>query len=317
MRAAFNSNITGKGLPAILATAALILTILLVTTLGLMPTRALANRISVQDSLGNTISLEQPAKRVITLAPHLVENLHTAGAFDRILATVSYSDYPKEAAQLPVIGSHRSYDYERIIAYNPDLVLAWHSGNGAQVVQTLRDLGLTVYVSEPKRLRDIPKTITNLGKLMGTHSIASIKAEHFLHKLAYLEQKYSHKQKVSSFFQIWHQPLQTLSSKSLTSHIISLCGGDNIFKNTLGIAPIINIEALLEKDPQVIIASQSDSPSVPAWQSYWLDNWQQLQAVSNNQLINLPADKSLRATRRLLLGAETLCLALDKVREKQ
>ena len=62
--------------------------------------------ISVQDDEGNTVSLENPANRIISLAPNITEILFTAGAGSKIIGAVAYSDYPKEAKKIPRVLSH-------------------------------------------------------------------------------------------------------------------------------------------------------------------------------------------------------------------
>ena len=84
--------------------------------------------VSVIDDAGNTVSLKQPAKRIISLAPHVTELLYAIGAGDSIVGTVEYSDFPPPAKKLTRVGSHNALDLERIIALKPDLVVVWQSG---------------------------------------------------------------------------------------------------------------------------------------------------------------------------------------------
>ena len=100
---------------------------LLLITLSLFAT-ALSAEILVTDDLGNSLRLEKPATRIVSLAPHLTELVYAAGAGDQLAAVVSFSDYPAEALQLPIIGSYKKINYESLIALQPDLVLVWNSG---------------------------------------------------------------------------------------------------------------------------------------------------------------------------------------------
>ena len=106
--------------------------------------------ITVQDDVGNSITLAQPARRIVSLAPNFTEVLFAAGAGDRVVGAVEFSDYPAQAKQIPRIGRHNALDLERILSLQPDLVIAWDSGNPKHQVSQLQQLGLTVYRGEPQ-----------------------------------------------------------------------------------------------------------------------------------------------------------------------
>ena len=95
------------------------------------PERALAEGITLQQPDGTELRLEQPAERLITLSPHLAELVFAAGAGDTLLATVEFSTYPDAAAALPRVGDAFRLDLESIVTLDPDLVIAWASGNTA------------------------------------------------------------------------------------------------------------------------------------------------------------------------------------------
>ena len=89
----------------------------------------MVNALQVMDDTGKEVSLDKPARRIVSLAPHLTELLFAAGAGDAVVGVVSYSDYPPEAAQRPHVGDAQNLDVESIVTLQPDLVVAWQSGN--------------------------------------------------------------------------------------------------------------------------------------------------------------------------------------------
>ncbi|MFZ5652819.1 MAG: helical backbone metal receptor, partial [Pseudomonadota bacterium] len=103
--------------------------------------------ITVTDDTGRTVRLAQPARRIVSLAPHITENLFAIGAGERVAGTVDYSDYPEAARKIPRVGGYSRIDLEAVAALKPDLVLAWESGNAMAQVDKLRVLGVPVYVS--------------------------------------------------------------------------------------------------------------------------------------------------------------------------
>jgi len=139
-----------------------------------------AARTAAVDDVGNRVVLETPARRIVSLAPHITETLFAAGAGDRIVATVHHSDYPAAALAIPVIGSYKSISYEALIGLNPDLVIAWASGNGEEIIARIRSLGPAVYLDEPRRIEDIAHSLRRFGRLAGTEATAERKAAAFM-----------------------------------------------------------------------------------------------------------------------------------------
>lgn len=270
--------------------------------------------IQVTDFQGRTVTLEEPAERIIALAPHIVENAYSAGAGDKLVAAVNYSDYPPAAKELPQLGGYKAVSVEAIVALKPDLVLMWHSGNGDTLLRQLERLGLTVYVDEPRTLEDVTRAVRDIGVLAGTESEATENARAFTQRLAGLRAEYSDQSPVSVLYQVWNQPLQTLNGEHLVSDVIRLCGGRNAYADAEPIAPKINMESVLARDPQAIVASGMGDKR-PEWLDEWKE-WPGLTAVKQNNLFFVPPDLIQRHTFRILDGAELLCGHLSTARRR-
>jgi iron complex transport system substrate-binding protein len=275
----------------------------------------LAASVTAYDDTGREVTLQGPAARIISLAPHATELLFAAGAGAQVVGVVSYSDYPPAATQRPVVGSSASLNLERIIALHPDLVVAWKSGNAASQVERLIDLHIPVFYSEPRRLEDIATDLQRLGTLAGTNTIAEAAAKAFRTDYEQISREFSQLTPVRTFYQIWHQPLITVSGDHLISQVISLCGGRNIFADLSTLAPAVNPEAVLAADPQAIISSGKVGER-PDWLKSW-EAWPQLSAVKNRQLYVIDPDLIQRQTPRILRGARIMCHQLQRARQAQ
>ncbi|MFK7730877.1 MAG: cobalamin-binding protein [Pseudomonadales bacterium] len=273
----------------------------------------LANPIEVTDFLGRNLQLQAPAERVIALAPHIVENVYSAGAGDKLVGVVSYSNFPKEAQSIPIVGGYKSYSVETIIALKPDLILMWASGNGDKALQQLSALGFTVYVDELSSLDDIAKFVQHIGQMTGTEDTANESVNEYVQELTSLRDEHSQSAAVSVFYQVWNEPLQTINGKHIINDVIGLCGGKNIFSDAAVLAPKISLESVIVADPQVIVASGMDEAR-PEWLDDWR-KWPQLQAVKREHVYFIPPDLLQRHTFRLLQGAQQLCSQLTEVRE--
>jgi iron complex transport system substrate-binding protein len=285
--------------------------LLLSAALMVLPQLNLA-AVSTKDDTGKVVELTQPVKRIVSLAPHTTEMLFAAGAGDRIVGTVSYSDYPPAARDIPQVGSYKRLDFERIAALQPDLIVGWSSGNPGDALQQLRRLGFPVYVTEPRKLDDIATNIERLAHLTGTPAEATKAVSEFREGIDALAQKYENAQPVTLFYQVWNSPLTTLNGEHLFSQVVRLCGGRNVFADLPALAPRIDVEAVLARDPQTIIASGMGDER-PEWLDDW-KRWTSLQAVKRNHLYFVHPDLIQRHTPRILQGAEILCSHLDNAR---
>lgn len=281
---------------------------------SLAPSAARAE-ITITDDAGHTLRLPRPAQRIVSLAPHVTELVYAAGAGAQLVGAVQYSDYPEAAKALPRVGGYTSVDLEAVAALKPDLVVAWRSGNRNTHLDRLAALGIPVYVTEPRSLPDIARSLEALGRLAGTEAEASAAADAFRAHLAALRERYGARPPVPTFYQIWNQPLMTVNGQHLISDVIRLCGGDNVFAGLGQLAPTINVEAVLAANPEVVIASGMDE-SRPEWLDQW-KRWGSLTATARGNLFFIPPDLIQRHTPRILDGAERLCAQLDEARGRR
>ncbi len=261
--------------------------------------------LEVEDDSGKRIVLTAPAQRIISLAPHVTEQLFAIGAGAQVVGAVDYSDYPEAAKLIPRVGGYSRLDLEQILALQPDLIVGWQSGNNTQQLQRLETLGFTVYRSEPRRLDHIAEGMLKLGVLTGVQEQANQQATNFRNKVDTLRRSAQGKSIRSVFYQIWNRPLMTVNGEHLINDVISLCGGRNIFAGLPALTPKLSEEAVIAADPDIIIASGMGRER-PEWLDDWR-KWPQLQAVKGEQLYVINPSIIQRATPRLLQGAEVMC----------
>lgn len=287
---------------------------LLLAALPLLASVAHAD-ITVKDDKGDTVSLKQPAKRIVSLAPHLTELLYAAGGGAQLVGTVDYSDYPPAAKQLPRVGGYSRIDLEAVAGLKPDLILAWDSGNTPAHIARLRQLGLPVFVSQPNRIDDLSSLLERLGAISGHAEEGGSAARAYRERLAKLRATYSQKPKVRTFYQVWQQPLTTVGGQQIISDAIRVCGGDNVFGQLDAMAPKISVEAVLAANPEAIVASGMGEAR-PDWVNDW-KNWPRLTAAQRDNLFYIPPDLIQRHTPRLLDGTERMCGYLETVRQRR
>ncbi|MDR1888704.1 MAG: cobalamin-binding protein [Zoogloeaceae bacterium] len=276
---------------------------------------AVTDALTLTDDEGNTIVLAAPARRIISLAPHLTEILYAAGAGERLVGVVSFSDYPEAARALPRVGSYPRLNLEAIVKLQPDLLVAWKNGNDPTQLAKLRALGMRVFVTEPVKLGDVARLLEGFGKLAGSEAVAARAAADFRDRRAALEARYRHRPPVRVFYQIWQAPLMTVGKPQIISQVIRLCGGVNVYDNLDSLAPTVSLESVLAADPEVIVATGM-ADARPEWLDDW-KRWPRLLAVRHDNLFHINPDLIQRHTPRLLNGAEVLCNQLEQARQRR
>jgi iron complex transport system substrate-binding protein len=260
---------------------------------------------------GHPISLAGRPQRIVSLAPHVTELLFAAGLGDRIVGVDNASDYPPAVRRIARIGGTSGYSLEAILSLRPDLVVGWHSGTPPGVVSRLRALGEPVLLTEPRRLEDIPRWLRTLGRLADSPEQAERAAESFTARIRSLASRYSDVRPVRVFHLVWMDPLMTLNHDHISSRVIELCGGVNVFSGLRLLTPAVSLEALSRADPEVILISGLSSETARYELAGRLPG---LDALQKGGLVAVNPDLLHRAGPRMAEGAERLCGELDRIR---
>ena len=272
-----------------------------------------AAAISVRDDDGNVITLQKPAQRIVSMSPHVTELLFAAGGGERIVGAVTYSDFPEAAKKIPRIGTNRQIDMERVIAMKPDLIVAWMHGSSERQIETLRQLGIPIFHSEPLKLDGIADNVQRLGQLLGTDNVAQPAAAQIRAQFAALTKQYANRPPVRMFYQVWDKPLYTLSGGSIVTDAMRVCGGVNIFADLKVTAPVVSIEGVLQADPEAIFGTaEKDYGGVTLWKPYTT-----LKAVRNGNLFTIDGELLNRAGPRMVEGTRAMCEMLEQARQRR
>ena len=252
--------------------------------------------------------------RIIALAPHIVENLFAIGAGDNIVGTVDYADYPAEAQSIERIGGYYGISLEKVLALKPDLVIAWKSGNQSEDLAQIERLGIKVYLSNPTTIAGVADELLTFGEFTGNIEQSQQAANAFTQKLNGIVKSQQDKKNITGFYQLWAEPMMTVSKNTWISQLIETCHVSNVFAQSVTDYPQISIENVIVTKPQVIIIPDEKSKTpqpVVNWQK-----WPEVPAVKNDQFISVNADLLHRFTPRMLDGLADMCDKIDASRKQ-
>ena len=252
--------------------------------------------------------------RVVALAPHIVENLFAIGAGSNIVGTVDYADYPNEAKSIERIGGYYGISLEKLLALKPDLVIGWKSGNQSEDLEQIKRLGIKVHLSDPKKIEEVANELIAFGKFTGRIEQRKQVANEFITKLKKIKKQQQSKKILTGFYQLWPEPMMTVSENTWINQLIETCHVSNVFAHSPTDYPQISIENVVIKKPQIIIIpdEQADKPQPKInWQK-----WPEVPAVKQNQFIRVNADLLHRFTPRMLDGLANMCDKIDASRKQ-
>lgn len=257
-------------------------------------------------------SVTGPPRRIVSLSPHITELLFAVGAGGALVGVDVWSDYPPAARLIPRVGDVFALDVERLLSLRPDLVMYWESGTPQQQQQQLRTLNLRLMGTEQRHLTDIETALVDFGRLTG-HALQGreVAAKFRATRLALIA-RYANRPRLRVFYQVWDRPLYTLTGEHVVNEALEICGGINVFAGLSGLAPVVDVEAVLARNPDVIIVAATGPEGerqVRAW-----DRFPTLSAVKTHRLYLQDPNLLNRMSPRILDGVASLCKALDQAR---
>lgn len=274
--------------------------------------RALLVACALIAGVSTAVASDRVGPRIVSLAPHITELLFAAGAGPRVVGASEYSDYPEAARGLPRIGDAFRLDYEGIVALQPDFAVAWQSGTPAGAIAQLESLGVRVVVLRVQALDDIAAAMVEIGRLAGTGPVAGPAADGLRRELAGLRGDYAGRAPVRVFVELDHQPLFTVTGRHMISEMVALCGGVNVFESLPGLAPVVDLEAVVAARPEAILYTGPDLQPARHW-----SGWQDIPAVAAGAVLRVPSDLVSRATPRAVEGVRAVCEAIEGVRRRR
>lgn len=267
--------------------------------------------LTVTDDLGRSITIGSEPERIISLAPSNTEILFALGLGGRVIGVTEYCNYPEEAKEKEKIGGYVTPNIEKIVALQPDLILAAH-GLPMEIIAALEGFNLTVAGLYPKKVEDILYDIRLVGELTGQTEEARALVAEMADRIGAVESRIANletEKRPKVIHIIWHDPIWVAGTNTFEDELIHRAGGSNCAP-VQGYKPI-SLEEVIHLDPEVIITpSGSGMGYVSANLTYeYIRNEPRLKdvaAVRTNRVYVIDADIVCRAGPRIVVALEEL-----------
>ena len=199
---------------------------------------------------------ESSGKRIVCASPAVAEIVFALGCGDRVVGVSEFTDWPPEAAAKPSIGGALSPNRERILALEPDLILAQGQSEALGAFAQARGIGFRTFPLDT--LADLRAAISGFAEFLGVPARGRDLLENMDADFAALPVR----EPATVFIALGHAPgdlsgLMTSGPGTFLSEIVAQAGGSNVFADVDILWPKISQETLIRRKPAVILDFQS------------------------------------------------------------
>jgi iron complex transport system substrate-binding protein len=210
------------------------------------------------DALGRKVTLASVPTRIVSLAPSITEMVYFLGLEGKLVGVTRFSSFPKEAQKKPKVGIYTGINIEKVVSLDPELVIATVDGNRREDVEMLEEIGIPVYVINPRTVSQILETLKRLGEVCGVSEKSERLASSLNERVSRVERLVRNKRKPLVLLAVNMRPLMSVNSKTIHHNLIQLAGGRNMTGDQAITYPKLNIEEVIKRQPDVIIISSME-----------------------------------------------------------
>jgi iron complex transport system substrate-binding protein len=259
---------------------------------------------TIRDRLGREIVISKVPERIVSLSPSTTELLFALGLGSKIVGATKHCDYPAEALAIPRVGSGtlEGISREAILDVQPDLILCkWD--NHQPLVETFEKLGIPIVGLGPERLEELFDEARLLGRITGQNEQADRLVDSMKSKLAMLLQRVesiNDDKQLRVFYEVWDKPLMTAGPQSFIGELLQLARCKNIFDDVTLRYPKVSMEALIDRDPEVILCPTTHGRPVEIPGVLQRAGWESISAIRSKRVYLIDGDQVSRCGPRLL-----------------
>lgn len=265
--------------------------------------------ISVLDMMGRTITLTEPATRVVALTASDCEILYAIGAGDMLVGRGEYCDYPAEVLDVPAVQSGAATNIEEILALEPDVLLMNDMAQSEEQVAQLEAAGVKVVVSAATDIEGVYTAIDLIGTIMGKDEAAEAVINSMKATFENIQANATGDGSQTIYFEV--SPLEyglwTAGTDTFMDEIAQMLGLTNCFADVSGWAEVSE-EQVLQRNPDYIVTISMYYGEGPTPEEEILSRagWENVTAVQNGAILNLQNNELSRPAPRLADGAQML-----------
>ncbi len=261
--------------------------------------------LTVVDDLHRSITMHGPARRIVSLAPSITETLFAVGAGDQVVGVTTFCTFPPEAKSKRRVGGITNPSIETIVSLRPDLILVSMEGNVRDDFTALVSLGIPVFVTNPRTLDGIHKSVTDIGRLTGNTAHASALVQSMKSIEDSIITLASSQPRVRLYLFVSLQPIIVVGKGTYLNELIGLAGGVNLAADAPSTYPMLSREVIIENQPDDLLFT-SDILAGPDDLVALYPEWNNLKAIRTGRVFGVDADIVSRPGPRVVEAMKLL-----------
>lgn len=252
----------------------------------------------IRDLTGKTLRLSLPLQRVVSLVPSVTETIFALGAGERLVGRTRYCISPDpEVRSVEKAGGTKNPDIAKIVALQPDLVLANREENRREDIEALRAMGLNVYVDEPVEIEQALSQVRLLGLLLDAEVAAQVLVDRGVRALARAKERQQDLEDANALRMnprphvrprtlafIWKNPWMAAGGKTYIGSLIEALGGEHLLKRSEKRYPEISPERVRELQPDILLFPDEPYAFRAPDLDFWREEFPDVPAVAQNRL---------------------------------
>jgi iron complex transport system substrate-binding protein len=254
-----------------------------------------------------------PAMRVVSLAPSVTETLFALGAGDEVVGVSTYCDYPPEAAKITRVGSFLTPNIEQIITLKPDVIIGVPTPGNEEPVKTLQGLGFKIVIVPADTVEQTRTSIEMVARALGRNASGRRLIEQFDARLASVRERLRGVPLRRVLMVVGQKPLVAVGSGTFQDELIHMAGGTNVASATRLAWPHLNLEAVIDWAPEVIIDTSMGTEENTQVLEFW-KQFPSLPAVREQRLYAYRSYEILRPGPRIPEALEMIARAVHPER---
>ena len=264
---------------------------------------------SITDDLGNVITIDKTPTRVITLAPNLTEMIYYLGLEKYLIGNTLYCNYPPAAQKVEKVGDMLTFNYEKILTLKPDIIFITVEGNTKETYDKFKELGLKIFVSNPRNFEGIKKTITDFGKIFEIEKETERKISEWDSVITEIKNITNKEIQHTAMFAIELKPNMLAGKNTFINEYLEFCGLKNIAEDSPINYPVFSREEILKRNPDYIVIPTGGDENLKDVENLYPE-WKSLKAIKNKKVLFVDRDLYSRPGSRFVEAVKDLFLRI-------
>ena len=259
----------------------------------------------IKDDLGNVFTINKTPTRIITLAPNLTEIIYFLDLEKYLVGNTLYCNYPPAAQKIEKVGDMLTFNYEKILTLKPDLIFITVEGNTKETYDKFKELGLRIFVSNPRNFEGIIKTIIDFGRIFHIQKSAERKIAEWDSTITKIRNVTSKEPKRTAMYCVELQPVMLAGKNTFINEFLEFCGLKNIAEDSRVNYPVFSREEILERNPDYILIPTGGDENISDIEKLYPE-WKNLEAIKNKHVLFVDRDLYSRPGSRFVEAVEDL-----------